>query len=158
MTAQPFGSIWRGLVQKASSAVLRRQKLSPDALAGRRGEEAAYWHLRRQGFVMVERNYRPKGLRGEIDLIGWEGDVLVFVEVKARRAAVVVTPEAAVDWDKQQNLIAAAGEYRRRANLLSKPFRFDIISIVAPNTEGGGESRADIKLQHFRDAFRDRAE
>ena len=39
---------------------------------GRRGEEDAYFYLRRQGYVMVSRNYRSCRRRGEIDLIGWE--------------------------------------------------------------------------------------
>ncbi len=131
--------------------MLRRQQLSADLLMGRRGEEEAYWHLRHHGFIMVEKNYRPEGLHGEVDLIGWDRDVLVFIEVKTRRTGRVISPEAAVDWDKQQNLIAAAREYRRRGNLLSKPYRFDIVSIVVAGN--GGESPA-MELQHFRDAFR----
>src|ERR1700722_17821956 len=101
MTANPIASIWRILVERASRSTLRRRQLSPRALAGRRGEEAAYWHLRRQGVVMVARNYRPQGLHGEVDLIGWDGEVLVFIEVKTRSAAEVQTPDAAVDWDKK---------------------------------------------------------
>lgn len=154
MTANPIASIWRMLIERASGRVLGRLQLSPQALAGRRGEEAAYWHLRRQGFIMVERNYRPQGLHGEVDMIGWDGEVLVFIEVKTRRATDLKTPEAAVDWDKQQNLIAASREYRRRANLLSKPFRFDIISMVASQAASGAGSAAEMELRHFRDAFR----
>lgn len=131
--------------------MLRRQKLIPDALLGRQGEEAAYWYLRNQGFLMVERNYRPQGLRSEIDLIGWEGDVLVFVEVKTRRAAAIRTPEAAVDGEKERNVVAAARQYRRRANQFSKPFRFDIVSMVA----GNAASSAGMEIHHFRDAFRE---
>ncbi|MBI2817078.1 MAG: YraN family protein [Acidobacteria bacterium] len=153
MSVNPISSLWRTLIQKASIAVLNRQKLSPDAAAGRRGEEAAYWYLRRHGFVMVERNYRPKGLHGEIDLIGWEGDVLVFVEVKTRRAADIQTPDAAVDREKQEHVIAASREYRRHANLSSQPFRFDIVSIVAPEDAAS----SDVDLRHFRDAFREQA-
>lgn len=153
MSVNPISVLWRRLIQKASTAVLNRQTLSPDAAVGRRGEEAAYWYLRRRGFVMVERNYRPKGLHGEIDLIGWDGDELVFVEVKTRRAADVQTPDAAVDHEKREHVIAAAREYCHRANLGSQPFRFDIISIVAP--EGG--MAGDLDLRHFRDAFREQA-
>jgi putative endonuclease len=139
------------MIQGAAGALLRRKELAPDALLGRRGEEAAYWHLRNQGFLMVERNYRPPGLRGEIDLIGWEGDVLVFVEVKSRRAGGFLAPEAVVDRDKERHVVAAAREYRRRANQFSKPFRFDIVSIVVHNVS----SSADIEIRHFRDAFRE---
>ena len=51
---------------------------------GVRGEEDAYFHLRSLGYVMVARNYRTARCRGEIDLIGWDQDVLCFVEVKTR--------------------------------------------------------------------------
>lgn len=155
MTARnPFTRAWRSLVSRASSKLIEQQSFSPEARIGRNGEEAAYWHLRNRGFIMVEKNYRPDGLRGEIDLIGWDGGVLVFVEVKTRQDAGVVAPEAAVDRDKQKNMIAAAGEYRRRANLRQQPYRFDIISVTV---ERGGASRASstMKLEHFQDAFRE---
>jgi putative endonuclease len=153
MILHPISALWRAVIERASAAVLNRQNLTPDAASGRRGEEAAYWYLRRQGFVMVERNYRPKGLHGEIDLIGWDGDVLVFVEVKTRRASDLQTPDAAVDQEKQRHVAAAAHEYRRRSNAGSKPFRFDIVSIVAPE----GAAIRDASLHHFRDAFREKA-
>ena len=138
--------LWSKLIQAASQAVLHRQKLTPEAMAGRQGEEAAYWHLRDQGFIMVERNYRPAGLRGEIDLIGWEGETLVFVEVKTRHSSAVRAPEAAVDRGKEGHVIAAARGYRRQARCLEAPFRFDIVSVEMAS-EGP-------QIQHFRDAFR----
>jgi len=52
---------------------------------GRRGEEDAYFYLRRRGYVMVARNYRTARHHGEIDLIGWDKDVLCFIEVKSAR-------------------------------------------------------------------------
>ena len=157
MTARnPITRAWRSLVRRASGKLIERQMLSPEARLGRNGEEAAYWHLRDQGFTMVEKNYRPDGLRGEIDLIGWDGDVLVFVEVKTRRSAGVMTPEAAVDRDKQRNMIAAAQQYRRHANLLGSPYRFDVFSVTVQSNETARAS-SKMKLEHFRDAFRDRA-
>jgi putative endonuclease len=58
---------------------------------GRRGEEAAYFHLRKQSHTMVVRNFQSPRCRGEIDLIGWEKDVLCFVEVKTRSTRDVKT-------------------------------------------------------------------
>src|SRR5690349_207246 len=75
----PIARAWRSLVRRASAKLIERQRLSPEARLGRSGEDAAYWHLRNQGIIMVAKNYRPAGLRGEIDLIGWDRDVLVFV-------------------------------------------------------------------------------
>jgi putative endonuclease len=138
--------LWRRVIQRASRAVLARQEMTPAARTGREGEEAAYWHLRERGFIMVERNYRPEGLRGEIDLIGWDGDTLVFIEVKTRQAAAPRAPEAAVDRDKESHLIAAAREYRRRAHHSTAPFRFDVVSV---EVSSGGN-----KIELFPNAFR----
>jgi Holliday junction resolvase-like predicted endonuclease len=51
---------------------------------GVRGEKFAYWYLRRQGYVFVARN--PRGAKGEIDLVGCDGDTRAFVEVRTRTA------------------------------------------------------------------------
>src|SRR5216110_3941799 len=81
---------------------------------GRHGEEDAYFHLRKLGYVMVARNFRSPRRRGEIDLIGWDKDVLCFVEVKTRAARALVAGEAAVDGDKQRELSGMARDYLRR--------------------------------------------
>lgn len=145
----PASRLWYRLIRRMSRAVLRRQTLTPAARLGREGEEAAYWYLREKGFIIVERNYRPVGSHKEIDLIGWDGGTLVFVEVKTRGPQTPLFPEAAVDEEKEQHLIAAAREYRRRAHRLAAPVRFDIVSVVA-SSEG-------MKMEHFRDAFRESA-
>ena len=51
---------------------------------GVRGETYAYWYLRRLGYVFIARNYMPRGGKGEIDLIGYDGNTLAFVEVRTR--------------------------------------------------------------------------
>jgi putative endonuclease len=112
---------------------------------GRRGEEAAYFYLREQGYVIVARNYRSPRSRSELDLVGWDGATLCFVEVKTRTTRNIMPAEAAVDAEKQRDLSHVAGEFLRKI----KPdphFRFDIVSVyfepgLAP----------DIEL--FRDAF-----
>ena len=84
---------------------------------GVRGEEAAYFYLREQGYTIVARNYRSPRRKGEIDLIGWTkdsaGDVLCFVEVKTRSQRDFLPPEAQVDYEKQRELRAMATEYLR---------------------------------------------
>lgn len=93
-----------------------------------RGEEEAYFHLRKLGYAMVARNYRTARSRGEIDLIGWDGDVLCFVEVKTRTSQDVKTPEAAVDRHKRREVAEVAREYLRRLPP-SCQWRFDIVSV-----------------------------
>ena len=53
---------------------------------GVRGETYAYWYLRRLGYIFIARNYMPARVKGEIDLVGYDGDTLAFVEVRTRRA------------------------------------------------------------------------
>ena len=66
---------------------LTKKLLPPDTSplhqrTGRRGEEDPYFYLRRQGYIMVTRNFRSPNRRGEIDLIAWDKDVVCFMEVK----------------------------------------------------------------------------
>src|SRR5229473_1928188 len=49
---------------------------------GMRGETFAYWYLRRHGYVIISRNFMVPGVKGEIDLAGYDGKVLSFIEVK----------------------------------------------------------------------------
>lgn len=97
-------------------------------LTGRRGEEDAYFYLRKQGYTMVARNFRSPNRRGEIDLIGWHDDILCFVEVKTRTSHDVKPAEAAVDREKRQEILAVAREYLR--HLPSPcPWRLDVVSV-----------------------------
>jgi putative endonuclease len=112
---------------------LAKRTLPPDNLPphqriGKRGEEDAYFYLRRRGYVMVARNFRSPHSRGEIDLIGWDKDVLCFIEVKTRTTHDVKPAEAAVDKDKQRALARVAGDYRRHV-APSCQWRFDVVSV-----------------------------
>jgi len=83
-------------------------------LTGRRGEEDAYFYLRRRGYMIIARNYRSPHHRGELDLVGWERDVLCFIEVKTRTTRDVKPAEAAVDRDKQRELSLVARDFLRQ--------------------------------------------
>jgi putative endonuclease len=101
---------------------------------GRRGEEAAYFYLRRLGYTMVARNFRTPRCRGEIDLIGWDADVLCFVEVKTRTTRDVKPGEAAVDRHKRRQIAAVVREYLRRFPP-SCQWRFDVVSVYYPESK-----------------------
>jgi putative endonuclease len=113
---------------------------------GRRGEEDVYFFLRRRGYVMVARNFRSPNRRGEIDLIGWDKDVLCFIEVKTRTAHDMKPAEAAVDREKQRNLILVAREYLRHL-APSCQWRFDVVSVYYE-----GQSRQP-QFEVFQSAF-----
>lgn len=95
---------------------------------GRRGEELAYFHVRKLGYTLVARNYRSPRHRGEIDLIGWDGDVLCVIEVKTRSTREVMPAEAAVDRTKQGDLRVVAREYLRRVPA-ETTVRGDVVSV-----------------------------
>jgi len=113
---------------------------------GRRGEEDAYFYLRKQGYVMVARNYRSPRRRGEIDLIGWDGEVLCFIEVKTRTSHDVKPAEAAVDHEKRRELAGMARAYLRR--LPEVPWRFDVVTVYYEPPP------ASARIELFKNAFR----
>jgi len=94
---------------------------------GRRSEILAVDHLRTLGYRIVTTGYRTKG--GEVDVIAWEGNVLVFVEVKARQNT--DHPEDAVGFQKQHRVIRAARAYLSKHHLEDVEYRFDILAVTA---------------------------
>jgi putative endonuclease len=127
----------------AGSALFERLLATLDSAAGRlgrapthaahlalgiRGEEAAFFYLRRQGYVITARGWRSHRYAGDIDLIGWDGDCLCFIEVKTRTTREIATAESAVDESKRRTLRKIAGHYLRH---LPDPagIRFDVVAI-----------------------------
>ncbi len=113
---------------------------------GRRGEEEAYFYLRENGYVMIARNYRSPRSRSELDLVGWDGDMLCFIEVKTRTTRAVQAAEVAVDAEKQRDLAHVAREFLRK--MKGNPtYRFDVVSVYFE----AGERPTEITL--FKNAF-----
>jgi putative endonuclease len=98
---------------------------------GIRGETYAYWYLRRHGYIVVARNFTTPGIKGELDLVGYDGKVLAFVEVKTRALTgrEFPSPEAAVTPDKRYHLIRTARQFLRARRAQDAPHRFDILAI-----------------------------
>jgi putative endonuclease len=80
----------------------------------------------------VARDFRSPRCRGEIDLIGWDADVLCFIEVKTLTSLDVKTPEAAVDRHKRREVAQVAREYLRRLPP-SCQWKFDIVGVYYAN-------------------------
>jgi putative endonuclease len=120
--------------------LLPRKDSTPQHLhTGRQGEESAYFYLRRQGYVIIARNYRSPRSRSELDLVGWDGKTLCFIEVKTRTTRNIMPAEAAVDLEKQRDLSRVARDFLRKIEG-DPPFRFDIVSVyledgLGPNIE-----------------------
>jgi putative endonuclease len=98
---------------------------------GVRGETYAYWYLRRQGYVFVARNYTPRGIKGEIDLVGYDGNTLAFVEVRTRtvRDDSTALPELSVTRDKQHLVVRTAKRFLAERHVGECPCRFDVMAI-----------------------------
>jgi len=94
--------------------------------AGDFGEDRAAAHLALHGYTCVARGYHSR--YGEIDIIAENDRFLLFVEVKTRRAGSLVSGREAVDFRKQQRLIATAGLYLA-SHLTSLQPRFDVFCV-----------------------------
>lgn len=101
---------------------------------GIRGETYAYWFLRRQGYVFIARNYRTPEVKGEIDLVGYDGRVLAFVEVKTRAGGKekLGPPEDSVTPEKRKYLDRMARRFLAEWGLGAVPWRFDVVAIESP--------------------------
>jgi len=97
---------------------------------GIEGEDAAFFYLRRKGFVVVARRWSSHLQRGDVDLIAWDGTVLCFVEVKTRTAHDMAAAQVAVDSAKRNALRKLARHYVRQLPMeTSPPVRFDVLSV-----------------------------
>jgi putative endonuclease len=94
---------------------------------GRAAEAFAARHLESHGCRILAERYRCR--RGEIDLIVRDGDVVAFVEVKARRRSDFGDPVHAVNGRKQRRIIATARDYLRQDSAPAGACRFDVVSV-----------------------------
>jgi putative endonuclease len=108
----------------------RRRRWNSGLSAGRRGEDLAHRFLREQGYTIVARNYRLASGDAEADLIAWEQDTLVVVEVKSRTSADFGPPERAFDAEKHQHLLRAARQYARVRSVPMENVRFDLVTVL----------------------------
>ncbi|MCX6234978.1 MAG: YraN family protein [Bacteroidetes bacterium] len=109
---------------------------------GKQGEQFAISHLLKQGYRILEQNWRIG--RNEIDIIARDGNFLVIVEVKTRSSSYSGEPEMFVTRQKQKTLIRAANAYIKW-HKIDLETRFDIVAIII--------SSAGIEINHIKDAF-----
>lgn len=151
----PFTRLWlatqQGSLHRLRTVAQRihpRYQKAPHLLIGERGEFEALFYLRRLGFQVVERRWRAPDLRGDLDLIAWEQETLVCVEVKTRTARDLTPALSAVDDAKRRVLRDLARAYRRtipRNPEEPTPVRFDVVSVYLLG------KRAECEM--VRDAF-----
>ena len=126
---------------------LPSMKRDPRHHLGELGEQLAAEHLERLGFDILDRNYRTRF--GELDLVGFDGETLVFCEVKTRRAARAVSPWENLHALKQAQVrrMSAAWLAERPGRPYALSLRFDAIGILLDPT---GRMLA---LDHLEGAF-----
>lgn len=104
------------------------------------GEWIALRYLRRQGWDIVARNW--KGTRGELDLVGYDKEFLVFVEVKTRQLHSPLPPEDQITKSKERMLDLLISEFTMRYEVFDCPARLDVIAIET-------EDMVRYELRHY---------
>lgn len=99
---------------------------------GTEKEEQAARYLTERNFRLTEKNFRCR--QGEIDIIGYDGEYLVFVEVKYRSSRAFDNPLAAVDVRKRHKICRTADYYRYIKGIDGMPVRYDVVGILAQET------------------------
>lgn len=110
---------------------------------GRLAENAACHYLIKNGYLLLEKNWRWK--KAEIDIIAKDGDELVLLEVKGRSTMKYGNPELAISEKKRMLMMDAATRYMEMINH-EWAVRFDVISIIVQNNQV-------VQIDHFEDSF-----
>ena len=111
---------------------------------GKQSETLAVKHLKKNGFKILEKNYRTK--LGEIDIIARDKDTIVFVEVKSRKSDRYGTPKHAITRSKKRKISMVALYYLKTLDEKNTRARFDVVAIHS------GEDRSP-KIEMIKNAF-----
>jgi putative endonuclease len=111
---------------------------------GRRQEELAAGHLRSAGLEILERNVRLGP--DELDIVALDGEEIVFVEVRARAAEAVVSPERSISRSKRYRLARAAARWLQEREMGDRYCRFDVVAVRLG-------SDGSVRLRHWPGAF-----
>ena len=100
---------------------------------GERGENLAVWYLKKNGYKIIEQNYRNR--IGEIDIVARDKKTIVFVEVKSRRSMRYGSPKWAVTPQKQRKISMVALYYLKDTKQTGAKARFDVVAITSNRDE-----------------------
>jgi putative endonuclease len=95
---------------------------------GQEGESIAVGYLKKNGYKILEQNYRNK--LGEIDIVAKDRDTIVFVEVKTRKSDQYVHPKWAVTPRKQRKISMVALYYLKENRQSNLKARFDVVTVL----------------------------
>lgn len=111
---------------------------------GNFGEDFVINKLQKDGFKILEKNYRKKF--GEIDIIASKQNLIAFIEVKTRKSIYFDLSQVIVS-SKQKKIIMTAKEYLCSKNLYDHIFRFDVALVECKNNK--------FEIKYFENAFTD---
>ena len=94
---------------------------------GKRGEDIAVKYLEQKGYVILERNFSCK--QGEIDVIAYHNNYLIFIEIKSRTSKEYGLPSESVTKTKIKHMIKTATYYLYIHHLESANIRIDVIEV-----------------------------
>ena len=129
------------LLNLISNLFKKKPDLNDKKSRGDFGEEMACKYIKKNGYKLLEKNFRTKF--GEVDLIGIDDDTICFIEVKARSSSDYGNPEEFVTKRKQKRLWKTASIYINKKTHELENYRFDVISVDLENEE----------IQIFKNAF-----
>jgi len=131
------------ITARAAKTLARAPEVPQHLRTGSRGEDEALFWLRRNGYVVVARQWKSPMYPGDIDLIAWKDDFLCVVEVKTRtRRDEFFTAEGAVNEEKRRALRRLANAYVRRLPAPPARKRMDVLSAYL-------EPGKPAQFQHF---------
>ena len=111
---------------------------------GRRGEDIAAQFLEDKGYTILDRNYNFE--HAELDIVAFQGRLIIFIEVKTRTTPAFGEPEEAIDEKKKEHLMHVAEAWMHERRMAGAPARFDVISILYPDTP-------KEEVRHYEEAF-----
>ncbi len=118
------------------------------ALIGRLGEDAVAEHLRKNGYIIIKRNWRDSRF-GEIDIVAENLECIAFVEVKTRSANALVSGAQAVDAAKQNRIRNASQTFMRRLRT-KLPARLDVAEVTVISES---EENFQFEINYIKNAF-----
>lgn len=95
---------------------------------GGRGEDLAAAYLESKGWTILDRNYFFQ--RSEVDIVAYDGALIVFVEVKYRSDTRRGHPEESISKKKIAHIYKAAEAWIYERKMDGSPVRLDVVSIV----------------------------
>ncbi len=111
------------------------------------GEKAAEKFLKKNGYRIIQKNYRTP--LGEIDIVAEQDNVLVFIEVKSRKGLQFGHPVVAVTSQKRKKIIQMSKVFIKNYSVKGRIIRFDVVTVL-----GDPENPNDWEFGLFQDAFR----